>query len=170
SRQDTALDHLREATLTPTSTPNQKEKAARERLTDVRRRAKAMNFRPVRIILLCTTTVLCPAVLFGQAEPGSLPENSAQPAQSSQPMPGPGRQQATRPSMQDSIGSSGQTAQAAKDKMFVRKAIEGGLAQVHFGQLAAQKGGSDDVKTLGQHMVEEHTALNKDLEEVADSM
>src|SRR6185437_14671683 len=32
------------------------------------------------------------------------------------------------------------------------------------------KGGSDDVKTLGQHMVEEHTALNKDLEEVADSM
>src|SRR6185437_951963 len=93
SRQDTALDHLREATLTPTSTPNQKEKAARERLTDVRRRAKAMNFRPVRIILLCTTTVLCPAVLFGQAEPGSLPENSAQPAQSSQPMPGPGRQQ-----------------------------------------------------------------------------
>jgi len=108
--------------------------------------------------------------LFGQAEPGSLPENSAQPAQSSQPMPGPGRQQATRPSMQDSIGSSGQTAQAAKDKMFVRKAIEGGLAQVQFGQLAAQKGGSDDVKTLGQHMVEEHTALNKDLEEVADSM
>lgn len=129
-----------------------------------------MNFRPVRIILLCMTTVLCPAVLFGQAEPGSLPENSAQPAQSSQPMPGPGRQQAARPSMQDSIGSSGQTAQAAKDKMFVRKAIEGGLAQVQFGQLAAQKGGSDDVKTLGQHMVEEHTALNKDLEEVADSM
>lgn len=129
-----------------------------------------MNFKPVRIILLCTATTLFPVLMFGQAEPGSLPENSAQPAQSSQPMPGPGRQQTSRPSMQDSIGSSGQTAQATKDKMFVRKAVEGGLAQVQFGQLAAQKGGSDDVKSLGQQMVEDHTALNKDLEEVADSM
>lgn len=72
--------------------------------------------------------------------------------------------------MQDSVGSSGQTAQATKDKMFVRKAVEGGLAQVQFGEVAAQKGGSDDVKALGRQMVEDHTALNKDLEGVADSM
>lgn len=130
-----------------------------------------MNFKPVRIVLLCTATTLCPVVLFGQAEPGSLPEIAAQQsAPSSQPAPGPGQQQMPRPSMQDSVGSSGQTAQATKDKMFVRKAVEGGLAQVQFGQLAAQKGGSDDVKTLGQHMIEDHTALNKDLEGVADSM
>lgn len=129
-----------------------------------------MNFKPVRIILLCAATTLCPAMLFGQAEPGSLPEIAAQSAPSSQPMPGPGQQQTSRPSMQDSVGSSGQTAQATKDKMFVRKAVEGGLAQIQFGQVVAQKGGSDDVKALGQHMVEEHTALNKDLEGVADSM
>jgi putative membrane protein len=130
-----------------------------------------MNFKPVRIILLCTATTLLPVTLFGQREPGTLPEIAAQQsAPSGEPAPGPGRQQTARPSMQDSIGSSGQTAQATKDKMFVRGAVEGGLAQVQFGQLAAQKGGSDDVKALGQHMVEEHTALNKDLENVADSM
>ncbi|MDW5266583.1 MULTISPECIES: DUF4142 domain-containing protein [Acidobacteriaceae] len=129
-----------------------------------------MNFKPVRIILLCTATTLCPAVLFGQAEPGTLPEMAAQSAPSSQTEPGPGQQQTSRPSMQDSVGSSGQTAQATKDKMFVRKAVEGGLAQVQFGQLAAQKGGSDDVKALGRQMVEDHTALNKDLGGVADSI
>jgi putative membrane protein len=128
-----------------------------------------MNLKPVRIILLCTATVLFPGALFGQAEPGSLPETSA-PNQSSQPVPSPGQRPTSKPSMQDSIGSSGQTAQAVKDQMFVRKAFEGGLAQVQFGQLAAEKGGSDDVKALGRQMVEDHTALNKDLESVADSM
>jgi putative membrane protein len=134
-----------------------------------------MNFKPVRIILLCTATTLFPVVMFGQAEPGSLPEMAAQSssqesAPSSEPAPGPGQQQPSRPSMQDSMGSSGQTAQAAKDKMFVRKAVEGGMAQVQFGQLAAEKGGSDDVKALGKQMVEDHTALNNSLESLADSM
>ncbi len=72
--------------------------------------------------------------------------------------------------MQDSVGSSGQTAQMTKDKMFVRKVVEGGLAQIQFGQLAAEKGGSDDVKALGRKMVEDHGGLNKDMEDVADSM
>lgn len=134
-----------------------------------------MNFKPVRIILLCTATTLFPVAMFGQAEPGSLPEMAAQssaqqPASSSEPSPGPGQQQPSRPSMQDSMGSSGQTAEAAKDKMFVRKAVEGGMAQVQFGQLAAEKGGSEDVKALGRQMVEDHTALNKSLENLADSM
>lgn len=129
-----------------------------------------MNFRPVRIILLSTVTMLCPLVLFGQAEPGSFQENIAQASPSSQPQPGPAQQPTSMPSMQDSGGSSGQTAQAMKDKMFVRTAIEGGLAQVQFGQLAAQKASSEDVKALGQQMVEDHTALNKDMEAVADSI
>jgi putative membrane protein len=128
-----------------------------------------MNFRSVRIFLLSAATMLFPITLLAQAEPGSLPESST-PNQSSQPQPGPGQRQNARPSMQDSVGSSGQTAQMTKDKMFVRKAVEGGLAEVQFGQVAAQKGASDEVKSLGQKMVEEHGALNKDMEDVADSM
>lgn len=127
-----------------------------------------MNFRPVRIILLSAATMLFPVALFAQAEPGSLSESA--PNQSSQTQPGPGQRRTQPPSMQDSIGSSGQTAQATKDKMFVRNAVEGGLAQVQFGHLAAEKGGSDDVKALGQQMVADHGELNKNLESVADSM
>lgn len=128
-----------------------------------------MKFRPVQILLLSAATMLVPATLFGQAEPGTMPETSA-PGPSSQPQPGLGQRRDSRPSMQDSVGSSGQTAQMTKDKMFVRKVVEGGLAQVQFGQLAAEKGGSDEVKALGQKMVEDHGELNKDMEDVADSM
>jgi putative membrane protein len=130
-----------------------------------------MNVKIMRIILLGTATMLCPLVLFGQSEPGSVPESMGQNGQapSNQTQKEPGQRQTSAPSMQDSA-ASGQTAQATKDKMFVRKAVEGGLAQVQFGQLAAQKGTSDDVKQLGQHMVEDHTAMNKDMAEAADSM
>jgi putative membrane protein len=117
-------------------------------------------------MLLCAATALIPVTMFGQADQ----EMAQQSAPSSEPAPGPGQEQPSRPSTQDSMGSSGQTAQMTKDKMFVRKAVEGGMAQVQFGQLAAEKGGSDDVKALGQQMVEDHMALNKSLENLADSM
>jgi putative membrane protein len=57
-----------------------------------------------------------------------------------------------------------------QDKMFLRKAAEGGIAEVKLGQLAAQKGGSDDVKAFGQKMVDDHTKLNAEMAQVADSI
>ena len=54
--------------------------------------------------------------------------------------------------------------------MFLRKAAEGGIAEVKLGQLAAQKASSDDVKDFGQKMVDDHTKLNLDIAQVADSM
>jgi putative membrane protein len=56
-----------------------------------------------------------------------------------------------------------------QDKMFLRKAAEGGIAEVKFGQLAVQKG-SDDVKAFGQKMVDDHTKLNNEMAQIADSM
>jgi putative membrane protein len=41
---------------------------------------------------------------------------------------------------------------------------------VKLGQLAAQKGSSDDVKAFGQKMVDDHTKLNSEMAQVADSM
>jgi putative membrane protein len=57
-----------------------------------------------------------------------------------------------------------------QDKMFLRKAAEGGIAEVKLGQLAAQKASSDDVKDFGQKMVDDHTKLNLEIAQVADSM
>jgi len=68
--------------------------------------------------------------------------------------------------------SSGQTSSStsAKDKMFVKTAAEGGLAEVQLGQLAAQKASSPDVKSFGQKMVTDHTALNDSMKPIAERM
>jgi len=57
-----------------------------------------------------------------------------------------------------------------RDKTFVRKASEGGLAEVQLGKLAAEKGASDEVKSFGQKMVDDHSKLNEKMGPVADSM
>ncbi|MEO6912311.1 MAG: DUF4142 domain-containing protein [Edaphobacter sp.] len=136
-----------------------------------------MNFKPTRIIMLSAAAMLCPVALFAQGGavymPASMGQaNQTQPGQpvpSNQPQPGYG-QQTAMPSMQDSVGNTGDRTQTMKDKMFLRQVAEAGIAEVQFGQLAAQKGGSEDVKAFGQKMVDDHTALNKEIEDVADSV
>jgi putative membrane protein len=54
--------------------------------------------------------------------------------------------------------------------MFLRKAAEGGMAEVKFGKLAAEKASSEDVKAFGQKMVDDHTVLNSEMASIADSM
>lgn len=56
---------------------------------------------------------------------------------------------------------------AVSDKTFVKKAAEGGLAEVELGQLATQKASSDDVKKFGQRMVDDHSKANDQLKQVA---
>jgi putative membrane protein len=53
------------------------------------------------------------------------------------------------------------------DKHFVSEALKGGMAEVDLGQLASQKGSSDDVKQFGQKMVEDHTAMGDKMKGVA---
>ena len=72
--------------------------------------------------------------------------------------------------MQDSGNNANDTSQNMKDKMFLRHAAEGGMAEVKLGQLAAQKASSDDVKAFGQKMVDDHTMLNNEMAPIADSM
>jgi putative membrane protein len=60
--------------------------------------------------------------------------------------------------------------QQQKDKMFVRHASEGGLAEVRFGQLAAEKAQNPDVKAFGQKMVDDHSALNEKMKPIAESL
>lgn len=53
------------------------------------------------------------------------------------------------------------------DTTFAVKAAQGGLAEVKLGQLAAEKGGSPDVKAFGQQMVDDHTKANSQLKSIA---
>jgi putative membrane protein len=56
---------------------------------------------------------------------------------------------------------------APADRQFVRKAAEGGLAEVELGKLASEKAESPDVKQFGQRMVDDHTKANDQLKQVA---
>lgn len=60
------------------------------------------------------------------------------------------------------------TSPSASDKRFVEAALEGGNAEVQLGQLAAQKGNTEDVKQFGQKMVDDHTKLGDQMKEVAE--
>jgi putative membrane protein len=56
------------------------------------------------------------------------------------------------------------------DKMFVHKAVEGGMAEVKLGQLATVKASNPDVKAFGQKMVDDHTMLNDKMKPFADQL
>ncbi|MGZ4788268.1 MAG: DUF4142 domain-containing protein [Terriglobales bacterium] len=65
-----------------------------------------------------------------------------------------------------SANSSGQLG--AADKAFVKKAAQGGMAEVELGQLATQKAEGADVKKFGQRMVDDHSKANDQLKSLAE--
>jgi putative membrane protein len=71
--------------------------------------------------------------------------------------------------MRETLGAPGLNGQQMSDRTFVRMAVESGIADVALAQLAVQKG-STDVKTLAQKLVDDHSAANKEMATVADSL
>ena len=53
------------------------------------------------------------------------------------------------------------------EKKFIQEVAQHNMAEVQLGQLAAQKGSSDEVKKFGQKMVDDHTKANDQLKQVA---
>jgi putative membrane protein len=121
-----------------------------------------MKVSPVCTILL-GTAMMSPTLLLAQFDPMAVPASQTQANRPQQQTP-------STTSMQDSAPNSGDVGQIMQDKMFLRKAAEGGLAEVKLGQLAAQKGSGDEIKTFGQKMVDDHTQLNLEMAHVADSL
>jgi putative membrane protein len=60
------------------------------------------------------------------------------------------------------------TSPSQNDKNFVRSALEGGNAEVALGQLAVQRGSSEDVKEFGQKMIEDRGRLVDQMRDVAE--
>jgi putative membrane protein len=67
-------------------------------------------------------------------------------------------------------GGSATDPQLMRDKIFVHKATDGGYAQSQFGQLAAAKASSEDVKRFGKHVVEDNVAMAEALKPLAEEM
>lgn len=121
-----------------------------------------MKFRQAFTVLF-SMAIMSPALLVAQFDPMAVPASQTQPNR-------PGPQIPSTPALQDSGPNSGDVGQIMEEKMFLRTAAEGGLAEVKFGQLAAQKANSEDVKAFGQKMVDDHTKLNEDMAQIADSL
>lgn len=114
-----------------------------------------------RKYILLAATVLAPMSLFAQLQNASS---------SSSQNPVPSQVASLGPMDMSMNGAGGVDAGLMRDKIFVRKATESGFAVIQFGQLAAQKGASDDVKKLGQTMVADHATLDNDMKPVADEL
>jgi len=66
------------------------------------------------------------------------------------------------------MSSKKSASTTTSDTMFLKKAAQGGLAEVELGQLATQKASSDEVKKFGQRMVDDHSKANDQLKQVAE--
>ena len=63
--------------------------------------------------------------------------------------------------------NKGGAAKMSADEKFADAAAVGGMEEVQLGQLAAQKGASDEVRQFGQRMVDDHSKAGDDLKQVA---
>src|SRR5215211_7572150 len=61
-------------------------------------------------------------------------------------------------------------AQGKAGQAFLKKAMEGNLAEVEMGKLAQQKGASDGVRSFGQQLEQDHAAANDKAAAVAKEM
>ncbi|BAY32210.1 outer membrane protein [Nostoc carneum NIES-2107] len=66
-----------------------------------------------------------------------------------------------------SPSTTGQNNLSSADRTFMTQAAQGGLAEVQLGQLASQRGASNEVKQYGQRMVQDHTQANSQLQQLA---
>ena len=58
---------------------------------------------------------------------------------------------------------------SSSDRKFMEKAAAGGMAEVQLGQLAKQRGASEEVKSFGAQMSRDHAKANDELRVIASS-
>jgi putative membrane protein len=94
----------------------------------------------------------------------------AQMHQPAQPSSGAGAGQ-SNPSMDPQMNNMQMSGQASPgDKMFVRSALQGGMAEVQLGQLTLYKTNNDQVKQFAQKMIDDHTKLGDQMKPVAQQI
>jgi putative membrane protein len=118
---------------------------------------------------LAAAAALCCSPMLAQAPSGGAPAGG----QMQQPSQAGG---ANSPSMeqqqqqQQMGGANGLNAGPAMDKAFVKKALEGNMAEVQMGQLALQKSNDDQVKQFAQRMVDDHGKMLEQMKPAAQQM
>ena len=99
-------------------------------------------------------TGLCSLVITGLMAVGA-------PAQSNDP--------GMKAGHSSSVSTKGSSKLGIVDQHFLKKAAQGGEAEVELGKLATEKASSDEVKKFGQRMVDDHSKANDQLKQLAGS-
>jgi putative membrane protein len=84
--------------------------------------------------------------------------------------PGMSQSQTTMSPMNQDATATPNGQPSPADKMFVKNALEGGMAEVQLGQLALQKSNNDDVKQFAQRMVTDHTKMGDQMKPIAQQI
>jgi putative membrane protein len=80
----------------------------------------------------------------------------------------PGQNNPAIDSQTNGVNALGQSS--AMDKMFVRRALQGGMAEVQLGQLTLQKSSNDQVRQFAQRMIDDHTKLGDQMKPIAQQL
>jgi putative membrane protein len=115
---------------------------------------------------LAVAAALCCSPMLAQA-PGS---GGGQMQQPNQPGAANSPSSMDQQQQQQQTGTSGMNTGPAVDKAFVKKALEGNIAEIEMGKLALQKSNDDQVKQFAQRMVDDHGKMLDELKPVAEQM
>jgi putative membrane protein len=119
----------------------------------------------IRMWNLAVAAALCCSPMLAQA-PGSGGGQMQQPNQ-----PGAANSPSSMDQQQQQqTGTSGMNTGPAVDKAFVKKALEGNIAEIEMGKLALQKSNDDQVKQFAQRMVDDHGKMQDQLKPAAEQM
>jgi putative membrane protein len=94
-------------------------------------------------------------------------------AQMTQPSTGPAGTQppgAANSSMNSQMNNVQMNGPSPVDRLFVKKALQGGIAEVQLGQLTLQKSNNDQVKQFAQKMIDDHTRMGDQMKPVAQQV
>jgi putative membrane protein len=121
-----------------------------------------MNFPPIcgkKTMAVAGAVLLCGSMGLAQmTQPSTGPAGSQQPG-------------AANPSMNPQMNGMQTNGEASPvDRMFVKNALQGGIAEVQLGQLTLQKSNNDQVKQFAQKMIDDHTRMGDQMKPVAQQV
>ncbi len=124
--------------------------------------------RGIRMWNLAVAAALCCSPMLAQAPGGGGAPSGG--GQMQQPSQSPGANSPSMQQQQQEMGATAMNAGPAMDKAFVKKAMEGSMAEVHMGQLALEKSSDDQVKQFAQRMVDDHGKMLEQMKPAAQAL